>query len=130
MTLNVAVIVTVTLAGIGPNVHGNDVHVTVGELAETNDRLPDGVSLTVNDVRDAEDGTHFSVNIIPHTPQETTLGHLPQGRQLKVAGCHCPLQGMEFLGATNEGVRQGFGRSAASSWLGVGDFKTGNGVQV
>src|SRR5215203_114774 len=28
----------------------------------------DGVSLTVNDVRDAEDGsTHFSVNIIPHT---------------------------------------------------------------
>ena len=27
----------------------------------------DGVSLTVNDVRDADDGTHFSVNIIPHT---------------------------------------------------------------
>src|SRR5689334_10869635 len=34
----------------------------------------DGVSLTVNDVRDAEDGsTHFSVNIIPHTAQQTTL---------------------------------------------------------
>ena len=44
----------------------------------------DGVSLTVNDVRDAEDGTHFSVNIIPHTAKETTLGGLSQGRQLNV----------------------------------------------
>ncbi len=44
----------------------------------------DGVSLTVNDVRDTEDGTHFSVNIIPHTAKETTLGGLAQGRQLNV----------------------------------------------
>jgi riboflavin synthase len=44
----------------------------------------DGVSLTVNDVRDAEDGTHFSVNIIPHTAKETTLGSLAEGRQLNV----------------------------------------------
>jgi riboflavin synthase len=45
----------------------------------------DGVSLTVNDVRDAEDGsTHFSVNIIPHTAQETTLSQLGQGQQLNV----------------------------------------------
>ena len=45
----------------------------------------DGVSLTVNDVRDTEDGsTHFSVNIIPHTAQETTLGALVSGRQLNV----------------------------------------------
>ena len=44
----------------------------------------DGVSLTVNDVRDAEDGTHFSVNIIPRTASETTLGDLSQGRQLNV----------------------------------------------
>jgi riboflavin synthase len=45
----------------------------------------DGVSLTVNDVRDAEDGsTHFSVNIIPHTAQNTTLGDLNLGRQLNV----------------------------------------------
>ena len=44
----------------------------------------DGVSLTVNDVRDAEDGTRFSVNIIPHTAHETTLGDLAQGRQLNV----------------------------------------------
>ena len=45
----------------------------------------DGVSLTVNDVRDAEDGTtHFSVNIIPHTAQQTTLGSFEQGQQLNV----------------------------------------------
>ena len=45
----------------------------------------DGVSLTVNDVRGAEDGsTHFSVNIIPHTTQQTTLGDIAGGRQLNV----------------------------------------------
>jgi riboflavin synthase len=44
----------------------------------------DGVSLTVNDVRDAGDGTDFSVNIIPHTARETTLGDLTEGRQLNV----------------------------------------------
>jgi riboflavin synthase len=45
----------------------------------------DGVSLTVNEVRQAEDGsTHFAVNIIPHTSQHTTLGELAQSRQLNV----------------------------------------------
>ena len=44
----------------------------------------DGVSLTINEVGDGEDGTHFAVNIIPHTAQETTLGELTQGRQLNV----------------------------------------------
>lgn len=45
----------------------------------------DGVSLTVNDVRDADDGTtHFSVNIIPHTAAETTLSEIQAGRQLNV----------------------------------------------
>jgi riboflavin synthase len=40
----------------------------------------DGVSLTVNDVRDQPDGTcHFTVNIIPHTSEVTTLGALAQG---------------------------------------------------
>jgi riboflavin synthase len=44
-----------------------------------------GVSLTVNDVRDAEDGsTHFAVNIIPHTAAHTTFGTLSQGQQLNV----------------------------------------------
>ena len=45
----------------------------------------DGVSLTVNDVRDAEDGTtHFSVNIIPHTAEATTLSDLALGGQFNV----------------------------------------------
>ena len=45
----------------------------------------DGVSLTVNDVREAEDGsTHFSVNLIPHTAGCTSLGDLAAGRQLNV----------------------------------------------
>ena len=45
----------------------------------------DGVSLTVNDVRDAEGGaTHFSVNIIPHTSEHTTLGSATTGGQLNV----------------------------------------------
>lgn len=45
----------------------------------------DGVSLTVNDVRGAEDGsTHFSVNIIPHTASNTTFGEIGPGRQLNV----------------------------------------------
>jgi riboflavin synthase len=37
-----------------------------------------GVSLTVNDVRDLEGETHFSVNIIPHTAAHTTLGSLEE----------------------------------------------------
>jgi riboflavin synthase len=44
----------------------------------------DGVSLTVNEVCEADDGTHCSVNIIPHTAQVTTLGTIAAGRQLNV----------------------------------------------
>jgi riboflavin synthase len=45
----------------------------------------DGVSLTVNEVREAEDGsTHFAVNIIPHTERHTTFGELNAGQQLNV----------------------------------------------
>lgn len=45
----------------------------------------DGVSLTVNEVRDADSGTtHFAVNIIPHTASCTTLGGIEAGRQLNV----------------------------------------------
>jgi riboflavin synthase len=40
----------------------------------------DGVSLTVNEAKDAE----FTVNIIPHTAQHTTLGVLKSGQQLNV----------------------------------------------
>lgn len=44
----------------------------------------DGVSLTVNEVRDEGEQTHFAVNLIPHTAEHTTLGHLAVGRQLNV----------------------------------------------
>jgi riboflavin synthase len=44
----------------------------------------DGVSLTVNDVSDEGGATRFSVNVIPHTGEHTTLGEIPPGRQLNV----------------------------------------------
>ena len=45
----------------------------------------DGVSLTVNDVTDAEDGsTHFAVNIIPHTQAVTTLADLAVGSAVNI----------------------------------------------
>jgi riboflavin synthase len=45
----------------------------------------DGVSLTVNEVTDQPDGTcHFSVNIIPHTGEVTTIGTLRQGDQVNL----------------------------------------------
>lgn len=45
----------------------------------------DGVSLTVNSVRDAPDGSAlFHLNIIPHTAQWTTLGNVRPGQQLNL----------------------------------------------
>jgi riboflavin synthase len=44
----------------------------------------DGVSLTVNDLRDGTAGTEFGVNIIPHTAQHTSLGELKRGQQVNV----------------------------------------------
>ena len=44
----------------------------------------DGVSLTVNEVRDADDGTHFAVNLIPHTQSVTTLGTLRDGQAVNI----------------------------------------------
>jgi riboflavin synthase len=44
----------------------------------------DGVSLTVNEVTDHDDGTHFAVNVIPHTQQATTLGTLEAGETVNI----------------------------------------------
>ena len=45
----------------------------------------DGVSLTVNELRDAADGsTDFSVNVIPHTLGHTTLGSLNAGQSVNL----------------------------------------------
>ena len=38
-----------------------------------------GVSLTVNSVKDMEQGTLISINLIPHTVENTTLGDLKGG---------------------------------------------------
>ena len=48
----------------------------------------DGVSLTVNEVRDEGagegGGTHFAINLIPHTQAVTTLGGLAEGHAVNV----------------------------------------------
>jgi riboflavin synthase len=50
-------------------------------IAEKGSIAVDGVSLTVNDIRDDASGaTDFSVNIIPHTADHTTLGQLAPGQ--------------------------------------------------
>lgn len=49
-------------------------------IAEKGSITVDGVSLTVNNVRDRPDGTcDFLLNIIPHTASVTTLGVLAEG---------------------------------------------------
>ena len=45
----------------------------------------DGVSLTVNDVTDDNDGTtRFTINLIPHSASHTTLGAVTAGQSLNV----------------------------------------------
>ncbi len=45
----------------------------------------DGVSLTVNSVKDRpDDSVHFGLNIIPHTAEVTTLGELRQGGEVNL----------------------------------------------
>ncbi|MEX3612393.1 MAG: riboflavin synthase, partial [Burkholderia sp.] len=43
-----------------------------------------GVSLTVNAVKDLADGREFSINLIPHTLQVTTLQHLKAGSKVNL----------------------------------------------
>ncbi|SOE58162.1 riboflavin synthase alpha chain [Burkholderia sp. D7] len=43
-----------------------------------------GVSLTVNSVNDRPDGCEFSINLIPHTVQVTTLRHLKAGAKVNL----------------------------------------------
>lgn len=45
----------------------------------------DGISLTVNEVADQPDGTaHFTLNIIPHTQEMTTLNEATAGRPVNL----------------------------------------------
>jgi riboflavin synthase len=43
-----------------------------------------GVSLTVNSVNDRPDGCEFSINLIPHTVEVTTLRHLSAGTKVNL----------------------------------------------
>lgn len=43
-----------------------------------------GVSLTVNQVRDQADGCELSINLIPHTVENTALGVLAAGSQVNL----------------------------------------------
>lgn len=44
----------------------------------------DGVSLTVNRVEDTDDGCLFSINLIPHTIEVTTLKNLSPGKRVNL----------------------------------------------
>ena len=44
----------------------------------------DGVSLTINEVYDYEDGVRIGVNLVPHTLSATTLGRLQCGDRSNV----------------------------------------------
>lgn len=43
-----------------------------------------GVSLTVNRIQDTDVGTDISINLIPHTVQNTALGHLQTGHRVNL----------------------------------------------
>ena len=43
-----------------------------------------GVSLTVNSVKDTREGTEISINLIPHTVQNTALGELKAGSRVNL----------------------------------------------
>lgn len=71
---------------------GDSVGVTVEAPAELAPHIAakgsitvDGVSLTVNEVTDQPDGTaHFTLNIIPHTQEMTTLDEAAAGRPVNL----------------------------------------------
>jgi riboflavin synthase len=55
-----------------------------GAIAPKGSITLDGVSLTVNEVEDAGEETRFTVNLIPHTADHTTLGAIAAGRKLNL----------------------------------------------
>ncbi|MFL6750399.1 MAG: riboflavin synthase [Sphingomicrobium sp.] len=55
-----------------------------GGIAPKGSIALDGVSLTVNEVEDTGDVTRFTINLIPHTADHTSLGGIAAGRQLNL----------------------------------------------
>lgn len=88
---------------------GGSIHLTVAApadiapyVAEKGSITADGVSLTVNAVRDEGGGVSFDLNIIPHTAQVTTLGAAAVGTRvnLEIDVLARYLQRMQTLRAT------------------------------
>ena len=79
-----------TVLGVCPDGDSTRIGIAVAPeigkyVAEKGSVTLDGVSLTVNEVREDADGTtHFAINIIPHTAAQTTLGDVAAGRQFNV----------------------------------------------
>jgi riboflavin synthase len=53
-------------------------------LAYKGSIVVNGVSLTVNKVQDTQSGCEFSINLIPHTIEVTTLKHLKPGARVNL----------------------------------------------
>ena len=53
-------------------------------LAYKGSIVVNGVSLTVNQVKDTDTGCAFSINLIPHTVEVTTLKHLKPGTKVNL----------------------------------------------
>lgn len=78
-----------TIVGVSPDGDSKRIAIAVPPelapyVAPKGSITVDGVSLTVNDVTDHPDATHFSVNIIPHTQAMTTLGALEAGASVNI----------------------------------------------
>jgi len=77
---------------VGRETEGDSTRLTIrapaalsAHIAEKGSITVNGVSLTVNAVRDQDDGSaDFGLNIIPHTAQMTTLGDLAEGDQVNL----------------------------------------------
>lgn len=79
-----------TVLGICPEGDSHRVGIQVSSdlapyIAEKGSITIDGVSLTVNEVKDQADGTaHFAVNIIPHTWAVTAFADIQQGQAVNL----------------------------------------------
>ena len=55
-----------------------------GAIAPKGSIALDGVSLTVNEVEDVNHATRFTINLIPHSAEHTTLGGIAAGTRLNL----------------------------------------------
>jgi riboflavin synthase len=76
-------------------------HAIAPYIASKGSITVDGVSLTVNEIEDTDEGVRFGLNIIPHTAEVTTFGALQPGQfvNLEIDVLARYLQRMEALRA-------------------------------